>query len=457
MMAPVLAIWRQPVAERRALGSLGLTWCLLALFLLATLSLAMPSPKRLLLFAILTSIPMSMLLLMWWIYLCANVTAQCHRAALQLVPNLGAQVQRAVVVAWLAIIAIMTLLAGVPTGHPGLVAFATALILIEAGVMGSFARYAIFGLACLASSYASEGVTDWLAWFIATPAAIVAGAALVLLDGAVALRRLAQGKQVIPFKENGMASLKQRRADGLGGRQRGWCEPAIDPQPAYLRPLGRSWFSLHLFTIGMVALVCAGLRLWAAWEGKHDIHAFLAGNRWMLGFAMFGVLAAIVHQESQRFSSARTEQALLCLTPAAPERPAMNRLLARGLLTGFVRTWLILCLLTMVALSALGAQPPELTRLAAVWVLALPLGGYALRDFARAGNPSGWPGALVLTLLGGACTVAVNGQGGAGVWLGLAGGACFVSLAVARWRWHAMLAAAPALPAGRIAWRDAMR
>ena len=117
--APMWAIWRQPLAERRAIGNLGLTWCLLALFLLGTLSLALPIPQRGLLFASLTGVPIAMLLVMWWIYLCANVATQCHRAALQLVPGLTAQVQRALVVAWLAIVAIMTLLAGVPTRSNG--------------------------------------------------------------------------------------------------------------------------------------------------------------------------------------------------------------------------------------------------------------------------------------------------------------------------------------------------
>lgn len=446
-ISAVLAIWRQPLAERRAIGSLGLTWCLLALFLLGTLSLMIQSPQRVRLFAFFTGVPMGMLLIMWWAYLCANVTAQCHPAALRLVPGLGLQVQRAVIAAWLAIIVVMTLLTGVPTGNAGLVAFVTALVLIEAGVQGSFLRYAIIGAACWGVTHAGQDTKDWLRWFIATPAAMVAGAVLVLADGALALRRLASGNNRVSRRRNAVDALQQ--TSGPGGRNGGWPEWGVDRQPAFLRPLGRSWFSLHLFSIAIIALVCAGLRFWAAWQGHADLHAFFAGHRSVLAIAMCGVLAIIVYQESQRFAGARIEQALLCLTPAAPGRSAMNRLLARSLLTGFSRCWLILGVSMMAALGVLGAQAPELARLSAVWVVAMLLGGYALRDFAHAGNPPGWPGALLLAVLGGASVAAVSGHGAPGVWIVTAAVGAVLVLGVARWRWQAMLSAAPALPAGR--------
>lgn len=112
---------------------------------------------------------------------------------------------------------------------------------------------------------------------------------------------------------------------------------------------------------------------------------------------------------------------------------------------------LILGLLTLAALGMLGAQAPELARMSAVWIVAMSLGAYALRDFARAGNPSGWPGALLLAILGGACVAAVGGQGAPALWLATAATGAMLVLAVARWRWQTMLNAAPALPAGRFA------
>ena len=50
-MTATLAIWRQPVAERRAAGSLWLTWLLLALCLLGATSAALDTPKARFLFA----------------------------------------------------------------------------------------------------------------------------------------------------------------------------------------------------------------------------------------------------------------------------------------------------------------------------------------------------------------------------------------------------------------------
>lgn len=375
-LASTLAIWRQPVAERRAQGNLGLTWCLLALFVLGTLSLLTPSPQRYVLFAMFTGIPMSMLLIMWWIYLCANVAHQCHPAALQLVPDLGRQVQRAVVLAWLAIVAIMTLLAGVPSGHAGVVAVVTALVLIEAGVMGNWIRYAVIGATWWALAHASPAVTESLRWFIATPSALLVGTVLVLLDGAMALRRLGRGNAPVLARRNALAALQERK--GPGGRLAGWPEWGADSQPVWLQPLGRSWFSLHLFTIVVVVLLCAWLRFWATWKGHSDVHEFLAGYRAVLGLAACGVLACILYQEAHRFTRARTEQALLFLTPAAPVRSAIDGLLARAWLTGFVRSWLILWALTLLALVSLGAHWSELAKFSGGWLLALLPGAFGM-------------------------------------------------------------------------------
>lgn len=442
-MTATLAIWRQPVAERRAAGSLWLTWFLLALCLLGTTSAAVDSPKAHLLFAFMTAVPMGMLLIMWWYYLCINVKTQCHPAALQLVPALRSRLVRAVVLAWLAMVAIMTLLAGVPSGYPLQVAIVTALVLIETSFAGTW-RSVTLWIAFMLLPQVMPTLGAWLAVFLATPAGLAAGVLLVLVDGAAALRRLGRGQATVPVK-----SALKSRLPGPGGRPTGWLDRAVDAQPAFLQPLGRSWFGPHWSMIAGVAVACAALGLWAAAKGP-AANDFLMVQRTLLAVAMPCLLALFVYREAQRFAKTGTEQGLLRLTPGAPDAGAMNRVLAGLLLRGFGRSWLILGLLTLASQAVLGAQASELARMGAMWMATLPLVTVAMRNFARAGGAPGLAATPLMTLLIWASFSASNGVGAPPLWLALAAGGLVGGAALARWRWHAMLAAAPALPAGRV-------
>lgn len=191
------------------------------------------------------------------------------------------------------------------------------------------------------------------------------------------------------------------------------------------------------------------LRGMAALRGQADLHAALAGARVVLALCTLGVLAGTVYMESRRFALARTEQALLALTPAAPAAAQMNRVLARLLMAGFGGCWAILALATLAALLILGAQPGELARVGAVWAMALPLVAVPLRDFARNEGPPEWPWALVLAMLAGCAALACGGAGRSQVWWAVGAGGVLAGAALAYWRWRVMLAAAPAFPAGR--------
>lgn len=449
-MTATLAIWRQPVAERRAAGSLWLTWFLLALCVLGATSAALDTPKARFLFAFLTTVPMGMLSMMWWYYLCLNVKAQCHPAALQLVPALRGRLVRAVVLAWLAIVAVITLLAGVPTGYPLQVAIVTALVLIETSFAGAW-RSVVLWIVCMALPQLLPTLGAWLAGFLATPAGLAAGVLLVLVDGAAALRRLGRVQAAVPVE-----TTLQARMRGPGGRPAGWLDRAVDAQPAFLQPLGRSWFGPHWSTIAWVAVACAALRIWATAKGP-AASDFLTVQRTLLAVAMPFLLALFVYREAQRFAKARTEQALLSLTPGAPDRGAVNRLLAGLLLRGFARSWLILGILMLAALAFLGGSLPGLARMCAVWLATLPLVTVALRDFASARGAPGLAATPLMTLLVLTSGIGTNGMGAPGAWLALAAGGVGAALLLVRWRWTLMVAAAPALPAGRVLHEGARR
>ena len=443
MMATTLTIWRQPVAQRRAAGSLWLTWFLLVLGVLGTATAAIDSPRAHLLFVTCTGVPIGMLLIMWWLFLCGNVKTQCHPAALQLVPALRARMVRAMGLAWLAIVAIMTLLVGVPLGLPVQVALFMALLLIEMSFAGTWRSIVLWtGAAVLPQVLPTAG--PWLAGAVVTPAGLAAASVLVLVDGAAALRRLPGGGVATAGWNPGAAAWL-----GAGGCPPGWFDRAADPQPAFLQPLGRSWFGAHWTTIIVVTAACSGLRIWATLKGPAALD-FLHFQRTVVAAAMPCLLALFVYREAQRFAKARTEQALLALTPGAPGSAVMNRVLAAQLLRGFARSWLILGGLMLAALALLGTSAAGLARMCAVWMAALPLVTVAMRDFARASGSPGLLATPLMMFLIWAAAVGSNGMGAPAAWLGVAAAGLVSGLVLVRWRWHAMLAAPRALPAGRV-------
>jgi hypothetical protein len=443
MMAATLAIWRQPVAERRAAGSLWLSWLLLVLGVLGTATAASDAPRVRLLFVTFTGVPIGMLLIMWWLFLCGNVKAQCHPAALQLVPALRARMVRAVVLAWLAIVAVMTLLVGVPLGLPVQVALFMALLLIEMSFAGTWRSIVLWASAAVLPQVLPTA-GPWLAGAVVTPAGLAAAVLLVLVDGAAALRRLPGASVVTAGWNPGAAAWL-----GTGGCPPGWLDRAADRQPAFLQPLGRSWFGAHWTTIAVVIVACSGLRIWASLRGPAAAD-FLHFQRMVVAAAMPCLLALFVGREAQRFAKARTEQALLALTPGAPGSAVMNRLLAVLLVRGFTRSWLILGGLMLAVLALQGAPAGGLARMCAMWMAALPLVTVAMRDFARAGGMPGLLATPLMTFLIWAGAVGVHGAGAPAMWLGVAAAGLVSALVLARWRWNVMLAAPPALPAGRV-------
>ena len=434
MMAPLFPIWRQPLLQLRGNSTRGVSFVLLAMFALGLFTLNLHGPHRGVAFALCTGMPMGMLLLMWWIYLLGNVAIQCHPAALQLVPDLRARINRAVLGAWLVIVGLVTALVGVPTGYPGQVAIVTGLVLIEVGIMANLWRFAGLGFALWLMCFASGPFTAWLLAFIHTPAALAAGAAILVLDGWAALRRLARLRGTGPIKS---VPINMRSARGF------------DPQPLFLRPLGTSWFGWHVRIIVTEALLCVLLRLWCAWDGA-DAHTILSGAREVVAVTMFFTLATAASNEARRFALSRTEQALLCLTPGAPDGAALNRALADMFLSGFVRSALLLAGTSLVALAVLGAQANELARFALAWTVALVLAALPLRDYARARAAPHWPPVLLTALMAVVFSAANNGGGALRDWLAGSVAVGLVSIALVAWRRRRMLAAAPALPAGRI-------
>ncbi len=150
-----------------------------------------------------------------------------------------------------------------------------------------------------------------------------------------------------------------------------------------------------------------------------------------------------------------TEQSLYLLTPGAPrEAAALNRLLARTLLTRFLLVWLA-AFACAAGLDAAIVGGPLLRGPTFVMAMAvLPFGCTLLRDYAR--TPLSYNH---MTIIGGCFASAVIYLLAMQVersvpgmpWLPLGCAVALLSVLAIALRWRRMLRLPPALPAGRLA------
>lgn len=124
----------------------------------------------------------------------------------------------------------------------------------------------------------------------------------------------------------------------------------------------------------------------------------------------------------------KAEQGLVRLLPAAPLAGDMNRVLARYLLENFAVMWLGCSALAVGAMLVLGANAGEAWRAQAVSTILYYLCAAA---------------ALV------AAYQAASGKLAAQTWAAMALASVVLSVIFVGLRWRAMVAAAPAFPAGR--------
>ena len=454
-----LAMLRQPVLARQAQGSLALSWLLLVLTVCGAMSAFADSPHRALLFAALTATPLAMLLLMWWIYWCGSVLEQCRPAAVYLIPCLRERALRITVVVWLLIVAVMTALLGTGTGLPLHVAAITGLVLIEIGVMATPRRVAVVLALGWSIKLLGAPWTTSALHLLASPLAALLLSAAVLLEGRAALRRL------FPLRGASMPSAwldrlgpalalwRKARQGAAAARKGATVEMSADAsanqrQAPFIRPLGRSSFGGELRIALVILALCASARLFQMAFGHGSLGVpvdVLAGARLMLVVGVLLLLALVVATEATRLDQRRAELRLLCLTPAAPLRGAVDAVLARMRLAGFARLWSMSTLSILGGALLLGAHMGEVAHLALACAVSLTLAGVLIR---RSIDSSGAAVAVplgVFTLAAcGAAAIAVTGIGSRGQWqllviATMAGGAIF-----AGWRWRAMVKPATA-------------
>ena len=443
------AILAQPLLQRRALGSLWMSWMLIAM-LLAFSALAVAKSNKIL-FVIGVGLPLGMLILMWWVLYFGSILAQFNPIAVQLAPRMRERALRITVAVWAVMVLSMTLVVGLPTGYPGQVAVATGLALMEMTVMLKFWRLATLGVGNWLLLHSGPAVADWYVAFLGSSAAVALGLLLIFLDGRLALRRMfytprrlsssTVPETIIPPVISRLARIFQR----IGGdTSRG--------QPLIMRMLGPSAFAGGRLYLVLVATACLAARGWLALRGGVAPHEELFVTRVVLLALLLGMQGLMTLGEMANGYKRGVEQALVRLAPGAPAASGLNRFLARNRLLRFMRMWTWASALALGALVVLGASWSEVWRAAIVCSFTLGLAGVPLRDYARhkVSQPLATAIAVVFemaTAIG--VFAALRGEGAPSVWACCA----LASFAFAAWfawrRWAGIVRAAPAFPAGR--------
>lgn len=200
--------------------------------------------------------------------------------------------------------------------------------------------------------------------------------------------------------------------------------------------------------LALLAAELAVLHWLPASRAATVLQGALPGTSFGLMSALFGPLLNI----SAMLRRTRTEQALLTLVPGMPRGEAMNRVLARRMLTQFL---LMLgfgaaVLMLMVALVP-GEWPPEQPLMGLHFAaIALPAGLLLWQDWSRKHQPGATQ--AVLLMLGGmlvaGLSIGANRFFSIMPWHVLALTAPLTAL-LALWRWRAVRRMAPFWPVGR--------
>lgn len=449
--AAVRAILMQPVLERRAQGSLWVSWMLVGIMLLFSVFAMKTNQHSLAVCALGVGVPLLLLVVMWWVLMFGSLLKQCSAPAMQLAPRMRERTMRAFVLAWAAATLSLTLVIGVPFGLPGQVAVVVGLGLLEITVMFSPWRLGLFAALLWIRWFAGIPMPAWFLDFLASNAAVALGAMLVVFDGRAALLRMfgkpgvrrpwslskKPAPTVFPDVVRLLQTMRTDRSDG---------------QPLIARVLGPAAFAGSRTVATVLVVACVAIRALIEIQGTGTAHDRLLMTRAMVLIGMLELQALLAYKEAGRVYQRQAEQALVRLSVAAPVAAGINRVLARYFVTSFAAMWAGCSAVTVAMLLVLGASVSEALGAAAACTLLLALAGLPLRDYAR-GKESDLVATLTYLLVSlsavAAGIEAMRGKVAPNAWAALALASAVLAALFVWCRWRTMLKAAPAYPAGR--------
>ena len=449
-----LAIFRQPFLERRAKGSLALSWLLIVVALIClAVGVAMTySRGRVFTIAFGAGVPLAMLFLMWWVFLLGSIVEQCRAPAGRLLPRQRERARVVTAAAWGAMTLAMTLVIGLPSGSPWHVAVVAGLLLLELHLVLRGWAWLFWIVSSTLASKLGIPADDWIAAFWNSSAFVPIGLAVLAFE----LRRFLRGMFArSPHLTTGPAPRLEGALDrnvAATKRMVRFLRPITgdrsDHRPLFMRILGAQVRSAGRLELIVLVLVCGALAGWNAYQGK-DAHGALYGARSLVVAALLTIQVSCAFGLTASLGSRIQEQGLVRLAAGTPNALDMNRIMAAHFLSGLARMWCTYAALSAAAVLALGATADEALRVLALWSFTLPLLGLPLKDYAR--NDGSLAGAVVLIVTAGAIGsfIAVAGAGSLAGWSVVALVAVCTAAAFVENRWTRMIRAAPAYPARR--------
>jgi len=358
-------------------------------------------------------------------------------------------------------------------------------VALYALVLGTFAaskrvadavfRLLVLGALCTAAPLlASFPLPDALAALLASPPAVLAAGAAVLLLGARHIAAIYPdgGDRHADARARMQALLGSGHARHAAAKGKGWLSGAF-----YLAALKRDCRAPRPGTMLMHALGPQGH--WTAWiagvagltalylatrlaaYAAHRLFGMQFGQGFLVGastvaLASMVLLAAFCNvQLGRQLRSTRGEQALLRLTPLAGAAALFNRRLAAALLKTGLVNWMMASAALLLLALLFHANGKVLVCLAALCCAAGQVAmARLLGDFSRESRPGLLESCIFLVLILAAEVLVAWAMARMGGWrlfwpgfgvLGLAG-----SVALAVRGWKTMLAAPSSFPAGRI-------
>lgn len=475
MIAAYRELMMQAVYERRLLGSLWLTWSLLALALLLALGFGVWLHQWRA-GVVIGDMLLGVVGLLWWGNMVRISVQQNMPSHACLVPQLRRRLMRAVACSFVAGVLLVSAIAALAIGHFGYLLCALSMLFPFVLLQQRYSWLSILPSVVILSALSwlkapwlalvqfASGFDEWvvsvlLLCVIAELGVLAMRAAFPQGGDAHANWRAALVQR--QHRQKGEAAVLEAR--GIAAHWPGWVAAWRTLGVAVKRPGGvppsaaRSTqyglgISLYASALTVPAMALIGW-LFAVFPGMLSDKLTMGLSVWnylvqlMVTMAVPSALHSIVTAISQRTG----EQSLMRLAPSMPAAPALNAMLARLMIRGFVLLWGGATLCQLVAARISEGHWVLDGPMALVLVLPLPFLLMVLRNYAAMPPQA--------AALGGYSLLAMPALGLA--WLlnlqypALSGGVALLvlvlSLLVLRWRWLAMVQAPVAFPAGRLA------
>ncbi len=448
-----LGVARLAMDWRAQMSNNHFTWLFLCMALLAPLGMIGLTGRWAYGIGMGAGVSLLALATLWWATLLFSLLMQNHASA-RLVPRMRSRticVLLFIGTAWTLGLAALFVLAGAAPlaalAGVGALFAGAAVFIAWPGI--ALAAVALMVVAMVADSKAVLAVMHAGAW----PVAVLLALPLMLVLACSGLFRLANEAELHYLRVPQLHAKKVDHSFRFGAGhllQRAIHKGRLDH--LFMHGLGPRmrlpWLLILLPVIGFGSV----LVMWGG-AAAEETRFLLQANLVMV--SLLG-LYAMPPSVPQALARSQAEQALLRLCGKAPAAGLLNAMLARAFMRQFLTLWVASILAVLLFGWGGGVRADDLLCLAPAFALPLLHACVMLRDYASAssarfGARGGVGMMAMLTASVGWSLAALGARLLAAPSLAIAAALIVASALLVRARWNAMLAAAPALPVGRLA------